>query len=90
MKCSLCGRQIREPFTCNPDPLRDIEERCCHECDVLLVIPARMEQGRLSGSELSKLKAMNYEQLCRRYARFRELGEGILTSDFYETELAPY
>ena len=86
MQCSICGKPMQEPYTANPEPLRNQEERCCHECDVLLVLPARMEQSRLSESEVSELKAMNYEQLCRRYRRFRAEGEKILTSNFYESD----
>jgi len=39
--CSLCGRKYSH-WGNNPEPLKDIEERCCDECNQTKVIPARL------------------------------------------------
>ena len=41
-KCSLCGKQC-EGFGHNPEPLKRFEERCCSDCNMSKVIPARLK-----------------------------------------------
>lgn len=43
--CCICKRKVQE-YGCNPRPLAG--HRCCHRCDVNVVIPIRefmMRQG---------------------------------------------
>ena len=39
VRCSICGKLINEDESCNAHPVA--EERCCHDCDSKVVIPAR-------------------------------------------------
>lgn len=42
--CCLCGRPIGDLFGNNPWPLvKDENARCCNECNMSKVIPARIE-----------------------------------------------
>ena len=47
MKCSICKKEITtDPFGwsggCNAEPIND--GTCCYECDVNVVLPARLAQ----------------------------------------------
>ena len=39
--CSLCGK-TSTGWGHNPEPLKKNEERCCEQCNVMKVIPARL------------------------------------------------
>ncbi len=39
--CCFCGEYLPEMHRCNPYPLMSVEKNCCHECDAMLVLPAR-------------------------------------------------
>jgi hypothetical protein len=41
--CSLCGGPY-DHFGNNPEPLKDVEERCCDNCNTSKVIPARLRR----------------------------------------------
>ena len=43
-KCSICGHEYTHHGN-NPEPLRRYQDRCCDDCNMMYVIPARM--GRL-------------------------------------------
>lgn len=41
--CCLCGKHVSGSWGNNPWPLsHDINERCCDECNMTKVIPARL------------------------------------------------
>lgn len=45
--CCLCGKE-KEGFGNNPYPLckeNDFESRCCDDCNISLVIPARIARA---------------------------------------------
>ena len=47
MKCSICKEKITaDPFGweggCNAQPIND--GKCCHQCDITVVIPFRIKQ----------------------------------------------
>lgn len=51
MKCCLCGKEITD-FGNNPWPLRnDVDDRCCDDCNMEKVIPARLAQMRSNGKK---------------------------------------
>jgi len=59
-KCSLCGG-LYVHWGHNPQPLKDLEERCCDRCNHEKVIPARMnlpEGGLGSWEEARKQNEM--------------------------------
>ncbi len=41
--CSLCGGPYQR-WGNNPQPLRELHERCCDTCNSVLVIPARIRR----------------------------------------------
>lgn len=43
--CSLCGCEFLG-WGNNPEPLAPFEDRCCDACNMLKVIPARLERMR--------------------------------------------
>jgi len=46
--CCFCGKTMQEPFTCDPWPVsRDLDARCCNECNGSIVIPARIKRVRM-------------------------------------------
>ena len=49
MKCCLCGVEI-EGYGNNPYPLvdeNDYESRCCDLCNIIKVIPERIERSKI-------------------------------------------
>jgi hypothetical protein len=40
-KCSLCSSDYHA-YGHNPEPLRDVTERCCESCNWTKVVPARL------------------------------------------------
>jgi|GEM_PF-7123026 len=44
--CCICGQMVYDLLSCNPDPV-SLSGRCCRECDVEIVIPARAKQHHL-------------------------------------------
>ena len=42
--CCICGKRFKG-YGNNPDPVKE-EGRCCDECNIKVVIPAREEQIR--------------------------------------------
>ena len=44
--CYLCGTEFSE-WGNNPAPLGPSTEKCCHKCNVLRVIPARIESMQM-------------------------------------------
>jgi hypothetical protein len=52
-KCSLCGEKY-EDYGHNPEPLKRFEERCCGECNMNKVIPARLERDWKEGKKENK------------------------------------
>lgn len=51
--CALCGAKC-EGFGNNPEPLAKNEERCCDDCNIKFVIPARMCAISINGEERLK------------------------------------
>lgn len=52
IKCCLCGAEMEEWQSNNPWPLmydEDYESRCCHDCNALKVLPARLLHERTMG-----------------------------------------
>lgn len=46
MKCCLCGKELKD-FGHNPWPLnKNVDDRCCDECNSEKVIPARIANLR--------------------------------------------
>ena len=48
MKCVICNEKITaDPFGweggCNAEPVK--EGQCCYNCDMTIVLPARLEQA---------------------------------------------
>ena len=41
-KCCLCGKEIIG-YGNNPAPLKSSVRKCCDECNLKLVVPARMK-----------------------------------------------
>ena len=42
-KCCICGADFWDYTGCNPDPIIEDENAvCCHDCDRLFVLPARI------------------------------------------------
>lgn len=39
--CSLCGKKFKG-YGNNPEPLATNEERCCDDCNIKYVVPARL------------------------------------------------
>ena len=53
--CCLCGKE-KEGFGNNPYPLckeNDFESRCCDDCNISLVIPARIAKSYKSIDHIS-------------------------------------
>lgn len=76
IKCCICNVNIKEKESHNPWPIRpnssmgDKENRCCKNCNDILVIPARIacvcstyEDMEDMEDFYEKLSDMNYEQL---------------------------
>ena len=47
LKCCICGCDFYDRTGCNPEPIIPITEDgdmpvCCHSCDYLFVLPARL------------------------------------------------
>ena len=40
-KCCLCGKDILQPYGNNPEPVKH-EGLCCDECNIKIVVPARL------------------------------------------------
>ena len=43
IKCCLCGKDILKPYGNNPEPAKH-EGLCCDECNMKIVIPARLDK----------------------------------------------
>ena len=56
MDCCICGKEIEVVGTwvygCNAEPVVE-EGRCCRECDMLVVLPARL--ARYSEADVAPL-----------------------------------
>ena len=56
--CCFCGKTMQEPFTCNPWPVsRDLDARCCNECNGSIVIPARIKRERMVNKARGRVAA---------------------------------
>lgn len=43
--CSICGNET-EGFGHNPEPVLPYERRCCSDCNMMYVVPARLALKR--------------------------------------------
>lgn len=48
--CCICATEYTE-FGNNPEPLGELPERCCDDCNHRFVIPMRLLLGRRAGSD---------------------------------------
>lgn len=52
--CCLCGKKIGRKQAHNPWPLiEDARKRCCTECNITKVLPARHKKAKMRIEELS-------------------------------------
>lgn len=59
MKCCLCGKEIKD-YGHNPWPLnKNVDDRCCDECNSDKVIPAR-----IANLTYSKVRKENNNGKC--------------------------
>ena len=69
LTCSICGRKMERRFSHDAYPVRkeswydEDENRCCEECNSMIVIPVRIGLGRDGGGFHKKMKGMTHEQL---------------------------
>lgn len=59
MKCCICGKSFKGAGN-NPDPIRKDGSRCCDECNMAYVIPARIKQFSEKTTPYEKQKAKVY------------------------------
>ena len=41
LECSICGQEHNDPYGHNAEPI--FKGTCCDECNMIFVIPARLE-----------------------------------------------
>ena len=58
--CCICGREIdyvgHNPYPVKPHPTSPYSkgDKCCHQCNENIVIPARNDQDQTSGTTISR------------------------------------
>ena len=43
-QCCICGKQVDDDYGNNPIPVR-VHGKCCDECNITYVIPARIRRA---------------------------------------------
>jgi len=68
--CVFCGNPCErwspesEGYGNNPEPLAEFQQRCCNDCNMRLVVPARLALGSQNRAEYERI-----ERLAQRAAR---------------------
>lgn len=100
LTCSICGRKMERRFSHDAYPIRveswydEDENRCCEECNSMIVIPVRIGLGRDGGGFHELMKTMTHKQLLRTlngksnqknwHSLYVRIGDGLNEWDAYE------